>query len=92
MSGVENKAEDLFIILNQDNAIVGYSGKINGEYKAETVVEPNKEYAKGELRCCFASYNEEKDENEIISEIVDVPAFKTKPEPEIPPETDEVKG
>ena len=76
---VENKADTLFVVWNQSDAIVGYSGKINGEFKADVAVQPDTEYAKGELRCGFISYNEEKDENEVISEIVDVPAFKTKP-------------
>ena len=76
---VENKADTLFVVWNQSDAIVGYSGKINGEFKADVAVQPDTEYAKGELRCGFVSYNEEKDENEVISEIVDVPAFKTKP-------------
>ena len=76
---VENKTDALFVIWNQSDAIVGYSGKINGEYKADVAVQPNTDYAKGELRCGFVSYNEEKDENEVILEIVDVPAFKTKP-------------
>lgn len=89
---VENKADNLFVVLNQQDQIVGYSGQINGEYKADIAVLANTEYATGELRCCFASYNEEKEENEITSEIVDVPAFKTKPEPETSPETDEAKG
>ncbi|QSJ04077.1 hypothetical protein vBSscSF1_6 [Staphylococcus phage vB-SscS-F1] len=75
---VENKADTLFVVWNQSDAIVGYSGKINGEFKADVAVQPDTEYAKGELRCGFVSYNEEKDENEVISEIVDVPAFKTK--------------
>ena len=76
---VGNKADTLFVVWNQSDAIVGYSGKINGEFKADVAVQPDTEYAKGELRCGFVSYNEEKDENEVISEIVDVPAFKTKP-------------
>ena len=76
---VENKTDTLFVVWNQSDAIVGYSGKINGEFKADVAVQPDTEYAKGELRCGFVSYNEEKDENEVISEIVDVPAFKTKP-------------
>ena len=76
---VENEADTLFVIWNKSDAIVGYSGKINGEFKADVAVQPDTEYAKGELRCGFVSYNEEKDENELISEIVDVPAFKTKP-------------
>ena len=76
---VENKADTLFVVWNQSDEIVGYSGKINGEFKADVAVQPDTEYAKGELRCGFVSYNEEKDENEVISEIVDVPAFKTKP-------------
>ena len=76
---VENKADTLFVVWNQSDAIVGYSGKINGEFKADVAVQPDTEYAKGELRCGFISYNEEKDENEVISEIIDVPAFKTKP-------------
>ena len=76
---VENKADTLFVVWDQSDAIVGYSGKINGEFKADVAVQPDTEYAKGELRCGFVSYNEEKDENEVISEIVDVPAFKTKP-------------
>ncbi len=79
MSNVENKADTLFVVWNQSDAIVGYSGKINGEFKADVAVQPDTQYAKGELRCGFVSYNEEKDENEVISEIVDVPAFKTKP-------------
>lgn len=78
---VENKAEKLLIVVPSHdlNYIIGYAGGVNGSFEAKCAVEPNKQYEKGELKCAFVSYNEDTEENEIISNFVDVPAFKTKP-------------
>ncbi|ANT44818.1 hypothetical protein HOR18_gp155 [Staphylococcus phage vB_SscM-1] len=92
MSNVYNKADMVLIVadskgldengeLKSDDSILGMSGYVDGKFKAESVVEADKEYKKGDLVCAFITFNEETESNEIISKWVDVPGFKTNPIP-----------
>ncbi|QQV88540.1 hypothetical protein [Staphylococcus phage ZCSS1] len=92
MSNVYNKADMVLVVakssgldenkeLTSDDALVGMSGYLDGMFKAESTVTPDKQYTEGELVCSFVTFDEETEENKIVSEWVDVPAFKTQPIP-----------
>lgn len=77
----ENKATNALAVFNKETGLkVGFSEIIDDSWATIFRVEPDTEYSKGDFYCAILKYNPETDKNEMISDIVDIPAFKTEPE------------